>query len=117
MIRLPSPVCHARTVRLIMWTSRLEERRNMKATVRSGILLVLMLVLAVPAGLVGAAPLAVDGPNLLNNPGFESPYGKQCCQTDLSKYYPNTPIDEVQVAQGWSGWWLQPDSDPQHPAN
>ncbi len=86
----------------------------MKAIVRSGLLLVLMLTLAWPAGGAAAAP-AVDGPNLLKNPGFESPYGKQCCQTDLSKYFPNTPIDEVQVAQGWFGWWLQPDSDPQHP--
>jgi LysM repeat protein len=79
-------------------------------------MLMLLLTLALPAGLVGAAPLA-DGPNLLQNPGFESPYSKQCCQTDLSKYYPNTPIDEVQVAAGWFGWWLTPDSDPQHPSN
>jgi LysM repeat protein len=86
----------------------------MKAVIRSGLLLVLMLTLAWPMGGVAAAP-AADGPNLLLNPGFESPYGKQCCQTDLSKFLPNTPIDEVQVAQGWFGWWLQPDSDPYHP--
>jgi LysM repeat protein len=67
------------------------------------------------AGSAVAAPNA-DGPNLLVNPGFESPYVKQCCQTDLSLYYPNTPIGEVQVASGWSGWWLQPDQDPQHPS-
>jgi len=66
-------------------------------------------------GSAAAAPTA-DGPNLLVNPGFESPYVKQCCQTDLSKYYPNTLIGEVQVANGWSGWWLQPDLDPQHPS-
>ncbi len=87
----------------------------MKAFVRSGLLFVLMLTLAWPVGGAAAAPPAVDGPNLLKNPGFESPYVKQCCQTDLSKYFPNTPIDEVQVAQGWFGWWLQPDLDPQHP--
>jgi LysM repeat protein len=66
-------------------------------------------------GSAAAAPTA-DGPNLLENPGFESPYVKQCCQTDLTKYYPNTLIGEVQVANGWSGWWLQPDQDPQHPS-
>lgn len=87
----------------------------MKATLRTGILLLIMLALAWPAGLAVAAPPAVDGPNLLKNPGFESPYGKQCCQTDMSKYLPNTPIDEVQVAQGWFGWWLQPDVDPRYP--
>ena len=65
------------------------------------------------AGSAAAAPNA-DGPNLLENPGFESPYGKQCCQTDLTQYLPNTPIAEVQVAQGWFGWWLQP-GDAQHP--
>jgi LysM repeat protein len=65
---------------------------------------------------VAAAPVA-QGANLLQNPGFESPYGKQCCQTDLSTYLPGTPIDEVQVAQGWAGWWLQPDSDASHPGS
>lgn len=87
----------------------------MKGILRSAVLLIVMLALAWPVGGAAAAPLAVDGPNLLLNPGFESPYGKQCCQTDLNKYYPNTPIDEVQVAQHWFGWWLQPDLDPQHP--
>lgn len=69
------------------------------------------------AGLATAAPQRADGPNLLKNPGFESPYSKQCCQTDLSQYFPDTPIDEVQVADGWFGWWLQPDLDPAHPAS
>ncbi|MCC7358576.1 MAG: LysM peptidoglycan-binding domain-containing protein [Anaerolineales bacterium] len=87
----------------------------MKTLLRSALLLMVMLALAWPVGGASAAPLAADGPNLLLNPGFESPYGKQCCQADLSKYFPNTPIDEVQVAQHWSGWWLQPDQDPQHP--
>jgi LysM repeat protein len=82
--------------------------------------LVVVVALAVPAGLAFAAPAvapAADGPNLLQNPGFESPFGKQCCQTDLSIYLPNTPIDEVQVAHGWLGWWLVPDSDPAHPSS
>jgi len=45
--------------------------------------------------------------NLLANPGFESPYSKQCCH-DEPNYPANLPIDEVQVAHGWSGWWRQP---------
>jgi LysM repeat protein len=63
------------------------------------------------AGTLGVAPVkaapAADGPNLLANPGFEAPYVKQCCHTE-PQYYPNTPIDEVQVANGWRGWWLEP---------
>jgi len=74
-----------------------------------------MLLIFANAGGAAAAPSA-DGPNLLQNPGFEAPYGKQCCQTDLSQYYPNTPIAEVQVAWGWRAWWLQPNEDPQHPS-
>ena len=78
-------------------------------------LLALSVLVTLPlAGLASAASQA-DGPNLLNNPGFESPYSKQCCQTDLSKFLPDTPVDEVQVAVGWFGWWLQPDLDPAHP--
>ena len=69
------------------------------------------------AGLASASAQRADGPNLLKNPGFEIPYSKQCCQTDLSLFYPNTPIDEVQVPQGWFGWWLQPDLDPAHPGS
>src|SRR4029077_8667642 len=60
------------------------------------------------AGSAAAAP-AADGPNLLQNPGFEAPFAKQCCLN-------GTLINEVQVAWGWSGWWLQPDQDPQHPS-
>lgn len=87
----------------------------MATRVRHGLLvsIVMALILSVTGNAV-AAPSA-DGPNLLQNPGFEDPYAKQCCQTDLSKYYPNTPIAEVQVAWGWNAWWLQPDQDPQHP--
>ncbi len=61
-----------------------------------------------------AAPAAQEGPNLLANPGFESPYVKQCCHT-APEYFPNTPFDDVQVAAGWAAWWLEPDRDPQHP--
>jgi LysM repeat protein len=69
------------------------------------------------AGFASAAPAPqADGPNLLVNPGFESPYFKQCCHTEPI-YLPGTPIDEVQVANGWSAWWLQPDLDPAHPGS
>ena len=61
-------------------------------------------------GSAAAAPRA-DGPNLLQNPGFESPFVKQCCEEGD----PNTTIGEVQAASGWMGWWLQP-GDPQHPS-
>jgi LysM repeat protein len=93
----------------------------MRTPIKHGLLVSFVMALILSAaGSAAAAPAAVpaaDGPNLLQNPGFESPFVKQCCQTDLSIYYPNTPIDEVQVASGWSGWWLQPGLDPQHPGS
>ena len=70
----------------------------------------------VVTGMASAQPGRIDGPNLLVNPGFEAPYQKQCCHTE-GNYYPDTPIDEVQVAHGWSGWWLDPDQDAAHPSN
>jgi len=91
----------------------------MNRSMRRGLLLVLAVLLGLPATRLAAAPAvsapAEDGPNLLQNPGFESPFGKQCCQTDLNTYAANTPIDEVQVAHGWLGWWLVPGQDPAHP--
>jgi LysM repeat protein len=92
---------------------------------RKTFLLVLCLVVAAPAsGAIYAAPAAApvsvpavqEGANLLVNPGFESPFAKQCCQP-VPDYPANTPIDEVQVAAGWLGWWLQPDSDANHPSS
>lgn len=88
------------------------------------VIAVVIIAIATAAPLAAApaaAPLAAEPTpnvpgNLLVNPGFESPYGKQCCQTDLSIYLPNTPIDEVQTAQGWFGWWRQPDSSPNYPS-
>ncbi len=88
------------------------------------VIAVVIIAIATAAPLAAAPALApsaaeptpnVPG-NLLVNPGFESPYGKQCCQTDLSIYLPNTPVDEVQTAQGWFGWWRQPDSSPNYPS-
>src|SRR5579859_273225 len=93
-----------------------KERTKMKPGIKQALLsFTAMLLIFANAGGAAAAPSA-DGPNLLQNPGFEAPYGKQCCQTDLSQYYPNTPIAEVQVAWGWRAWWLQPNEDPQHPS-
>ena len=85
----------------------------MKTTIKHGLMAALALLLSF-AGSAAAAP-AADGPNLLENPGFEAPFDKQCCRTDLPPDRPPTPIDEVQVAQGWVGWWLEPGQDAAHP--
>jgi LysM repeat protein len=90
----------------------------MKRWLTVAMFVVALVTMLFPTGgksLAAPAP-AGDGPNLLVNPGFESPFVKQCCQTDLAIYLPNTPIDEVQVAKGWYGWWLQPDSHPAFPS-
>jgi LysM repeat protein len=75
----------------------------------------LLVILAVIGSVIPAQAGSnfADGPNLLVNPGFESPYAKQCCHT-ASTFPPNTPIDEVQVANGWRGWWREP-SFPNYP--
>jgi LysM repeat protein len=72
-------------------------------------LITFTLTFALVAAALGVAPAAqaVDGPNLLINPGFENPYSRQCCHTEAA-FPPNTPIDEVQVAFGWRAWWLEP---------
>jgi|SRR5579859_6096735 len=87
----------------------------MKTIIKHSLLVSLALILGAAAGTgsVAAAPPA-DGPNLLVNPGFEAPFNKQCCRTDLPPDQPPTVIDEIQVAQGWAGWWLEPDGT--HPA-
>ncbi len=59
------------------------------------------------------AALALDSGNLLVNPGFEAPYVKQCCHTEEGLV--GLPIDEIQVAHGWLGWWYPPGSDDAHP--
>ena len=93
----------------------------MTTLLKRALWLLLCITLALPSTLAVAAPanvparLPAQGANLLQNPGFEAPFGKQCCQTDLSKYLPNTPIDEVQVAAGWLGWWQA--EDELHPGS
>jgi LysM repeat protein len=88
----------------------------MKTTIKHGLLMSLALVLSLASTVSGvsAAPNA-DGPNLLQNPGFEGAFVKQCCRTDLPPDKPPTPIDEIQVAPGWSAWWLEPGRDAAHP--
>lgn len=94
-----------------------------KAKIVRGLSVAMVLVVAVVAVLpISAAPANapfVEQPtpnvagNLLTNPGFESPFGKQCCHTEPD-FPSNALIDEVQVPQGWMGWWRQPDSAPQY---
>jgi hypothetical protein len=60
-----------------------------------------------------AQAAAQQSGNLLANPGFEGPYVKQCCHT--SGGLAGLPIDEVQVARGWHGWWYPPGIDAAHP--
>ena len=88
----------------------------MKITIKHGLMLSLALLLSIASGTgsVAAAPSA-DGPNLLQNPSFEGGFIKQCCRTDLPPDKPPTPIDEIQVAPGWSAWWLEPGQDAAHP--
>lgn len=71
--------------------------------------LLVAMLLSVAAVGASAAPAGV---NLLVNPGFESPYAKQCCHTEPN-FPADLPIDEVQVADGWRGWWR--DNDAAHP--
>lgn len=57
---------------------------------------------------------ADQGPNWLVNPSFEGLYSKQCCQ-NTTQFQANTPIDQVQVAFGWTAWWVEPDAThPNH---
>jgi hypothetical protein len=91
----------------------LEKRRKLKVFRSLGIMSVIFSIMgsALPLSAAPAQGPAAEEPipnvpgNLLANPSMELPYFKQCCQPDLSRYFPNTPIDEVQVPNGWSGWW------------
>ena len=88
----------------------------MTTTIKHGLLVSLALLLSFASGAGGAAAApAADGPNLLQNPGFEGNYIKQCCRTDLPPDKPPTVIDEIQMAPGWMGWWLEPGKDAAHP--
>jgi LysM domain len=64
----------------------------------------LMILSALASANLEAAPLGQgSGPELLKNPGLDGPmwFKSQCCGPD------GLPINEVQIADGWTGWWLQ----------
>lgn len=66
--------------------------------------IILCVVLLLPA-LASASPEAMppaQGGELLKNPGFDGPmwFKSQCCGDD------GAPINEVQIAEGWTAWWL-----------
>ena len=68
------------------------------------LVIILCVVLLLPA-LASASPEAMppaQGGELLKNPGFDGPmwFKSQCCGED------GMPINEVQIAQGWTAWWL-----------
>jgi LysM repeat protein len=77
---------------------------------RKSFTIFVVLCLLSPAMLVAA-----QQPNLLTNPGFESPYAQQCCHTEQG-FDPNTPYAEVQVANGWTAYWVEPDSSAAFPS-
>ncbi len=79
------------------------------------VLLRLSLICLLAGSVAPAAAAPATQQNLLANPGFEGSYAKQCCHTE-PQYLPNTLYDEVQVAPGWTAWWLEP-GDAQHPTN
>lgn len=72
-----------------------------------------LLVLAPVGSLAKAEPLPQDV-NLLQNPGFENPFSQQCCHTEAG--LSGLPYAEVQVAAGWTAWWVEPDSNPNFPS-
>jgi LysM repeat protein len=68
------------------------------------VLIVVACTVLLPA-LAFAGPAALPpyqgGPELLKNPGLDGPvFQSQCCGAD------GQPINEVQVAEGWTAWWL-----------
>lgn len=77
----------------------------------SAILLAVALLFASTGAPARAASLEQSA-NLLVNPGFEGLYTKQCCE-NTTQFQANTPIERVQVAYGWTAWWIEPgDSYP-----
>jgi len=71
---------------------------------RIPLVVILCAVLLLPA-LASAGPEAMppaQGGELLKNPGMEGPmwFKSQCCGED------GLPINEVQMAEGWTAWWL-----------
>lgn len=71
-------------------------------------------LLIAPAGSLAQAETPRQDVNLLQNPGFENPYGQQCCHTEPA--LAGQPYGEINVAQGWTAWWVEPDSSPAFPS-
>jgi len=74
------------------------------ALIAVALTLLLMLLPALASARLEAIPLRQgSGPELLKNPGLDGPmwFKSQCCRDD------GLPIPEVQVADGWTAWWLQ----------
>lgn len=68
------------------------------------VLIVVACTALLPA-LASASPAALPpyqgGPELLKNPGLDGPtFQSQCCGAD------GQPINDAQVAEGWTAWWL-----------
>lgn len=77
----------------------------MQLNLKIPVVIILCVVLLLPA-LASASPQAIppaQGGELLKNPGFDGPmwFKSQCCGED------GLPINEVQIAEGWTAWWLQ----------
>jgi len=73
--------------------------------VRAALVVAVCLVLLLPA-LVLAEPQVMpsaQGGELLKNPGLDGPmwFKSQCCDEG------GNPINEVQVAENWTAWWLE----------
>jgi LysM repeat protein len=76
----------------------------MHPNLRISVVVVLCAVLLLPALASAdseAMPPAQSG-ELLKNPGLDGPmwFKSQCCGED------GLPINEVQIAEGWTAWWL-----------
>ena len=95
--------------------TRLELGRwTRRCVVMAAMALVLIWPAPIATGKNAAAPIPGDGPELLQNPGLDGPmwFKSQCCGQD------GLPINEVQVAEGWTAWWRPlPPEDVRRPDN
>ncbi len=84
-----------------------------RKTIGVAILLLVALapLTATSAAAAHAAPLQQSA-NLLTNPNFNDVYTKQCCNPS-SNVAPWTPFEKVEVAPGWTAFWIEPDAS--HP--
>lgn len=77
---------------------------------------ILILVATAPLAATSAAASFAAQPqqsaNLLTNPNFDGVYTKQCCDpsNDIPRW---TSLEHVEVAPGWTAFWIEPDAS--HP--